>query len=76
MAQQSGANGPLAPRSAKRVMQVHRDPGFRAVRELSETLHRELGAGSTIQMVQLNEETIHVAPDLTGETPPQTWHRY
>lgn len=35
----------------------------------------EPGAGSTIQMVQLNEETIHVARDATGETPPQVWHR-
>lgn len=35
----------------------------------------EPGAGSTLQMVQLNEETIHVARDATGETPPQVWHR-
>jgi hypothetical protein len=38
-------------------------------------LAAEPGAGSTIQMVQLNEETIHVARDATGETPPQVWHR-
>jgi len=35
----------------------------------------EPGAGSTIHMNQLNEETIQVARDLTGETPPQIWHR-
>lgn len=33
------------------------------------------GAGSTLPIVQLNEETIHVARDATGETPPQVWHR-
>jgi hypothetical protein len=50
MAQQSGANGPLATRSAKRIMQVHRDPGFKAVRELSKTLRRELGAAIRLQL--------------------------
>lgn len=35
----------------------------------------EPGAGSTIQMVQLNEETIHVTREATGETAPQVWHR-
>jgi len=35
----------------------------------------EPGAGSTIHMNQLNEETIQVARDATGETPPQIWHR-
>ena len=35
----------------------------------------EPGAGSTIQMVQLNEETIHVTRETTVETSPQVWHR-
>lgn len=35
----------------------------------------EPAAGSTIHMVQLNEETIHVTKDAAGETPPRVWHR-
>lgn len=42
MARQIGANGPLATRGAKAIMRVRREPGFKAARELSDTLRREL----------------------------------
>jgi enoyl-CoA hydratase/carnithine racemase len=42
MAQQIGANGPLATRGAKRIMRVRREPGFKAARELSDALRHAL----------------------------------
>ena len=42
MAQQIGANGPLAIRGAKRIMRVRQEPGFQAARELSDALRHAL----------------------------------
>ena len=42
MAQQIGANGPLAIRGAKRIMRVRQEPGFKAARELSDALRHAL----------------------------------
>ncbi len=42
MAQQIGANGPLATRGAKAIMRVRREPGFKAARELSDALRHKL----------------------------------
>ncbi len=42
MAQQIGANGPLATRGAKRIARVRREPGFKAARELSDALRHAL----------------------------------
>ncbi len=42
IAHQIGANGPLATRGAKAIMRVRREPGFKAARELSDALRREL----------------------------------
>lgn len=42
MAQQIGANGPLATRGAKRIMRVRQEPGFKAARELSDALRHAL----------------------------------
>ncbi len=36
------AAGPLATRGAKRIVQVRGEPGFRAARELSDTLRAQL----------------------------------
>ena len=37
-----GANGPLATRGAKRIARARREPGFRAARELSDSLRHAL----------------------------------
>lgn len=37
-----GANGPLATRGAKRIARARREPGFRAAREMSDTLRHAL----------------------------------
>lgn len=42
MAQQIGANGPLAIRGAKRIMRVRQEPGFKPARELSDALRHAL----------------------------------
>ncbi len=42
LAQSIGANGPLATRGAKRIARARREPGFRAAREMSDTLRYAL----------------------------------
>ena len=39
---QIASSGPLAVRGAKRIMQASEEPGFKAAREMSDTLRREL----------------------------------
>jgi len=41
-AQAIGANGPLATRGSKTIARARREPGFRAARELSDTLRYAL----------------------------------
>ncbi len=42
LAQTIGANGPLATRGAKRIARARQEPGFRAAREMSDTLRHAL----------------------------------
>jgi len=42
LAQTIGANGPLATRGAKRIARARQEPGFRAAREMSDTLRYAL----------------------------------
>jgi enoyl-CoA hydratase/carnithine racemase len=42
LARTIGANGPLATRGAKRIARARQEPGFRAAREMSDTLRHAL----------------------------------
>ena len=42
LAKTIGANGPLATRGAKRIARARKEPGFRAAREMSDTLRHAL----------------------------------